>query len=126
MRFLVFTMVVLIGLSAKSQDLSSPEATFRTLMISIQTEDINLYKSCWVEDRTEKEGLLNALIDNPSKWQQLKSKFNGPQELTDVDFLDKKTGSWFIANITAIESESNPIGTISMILINDQWKMYSW
>ena len=126
MRFLVFTMVVLIGLSAKSQDLSSPETTFRTLMISIQTEDINLYKSCWVEDRTEKEGLLNALIDNPSKWQQLKSKFNGPQELTDVDFLDKKTGSWFIANITAIESESNPIGTISMILINDQWKMYSW
>lgn len=85
-----------------------------------------MYKSCWVEDRTEKEGLLKALIDNPSKWQELKSKFNGPQELTDVDFLDKKTGTWFIANITAIESESKPIGTISMILVNDQWKMYSW
>ncbi len=85
-----------------------------------------MFKECWVEDRADKEGMFASLSEDPSKWQELKDKFSGPQELTQMDFVDNKVGSWFISDITALESESNPIGKISMLLINDQWKMYSW
>lgn len=126
MRFYLTFFLLLSTLVSYSQDYSTPEDTFRTLLISIQTEDLNMFKECWVEDRADKEGMFAALSEDPSKWQELKDKFSGPQELTQMDFVDNKVGSWFISDVSALESESNPIGKISMLLINDQWKMYSW
>lgn len=124
MKTFALSLAVLMGSVIFAQDLSTPESTFKTLLTAIENQDLELYKRCWVEESLEGEGMYTNLKTDPDLWEELKAIFHGPQTLKETEPMAGATK--FKTTVIAPEAEGGGIGTITMILEGEEWRMYRW
>lgn len=124
MKGFILSLTILASVFAQAQDFSTPQNTFETLLKAIQNEDLELYRQCWADESLEDEGMYTDFKEDPQLWEELHGIFKGPQSLkqNQPDPEAKK----FTTTIVAPEGEGGGIGSITMILVGDEWKMHNW
>jgi hypothetical protein len=121
----LLALLLILGCKSKSR-FSSPEETFATLVEAIQNKNLDLYRSCWDPTRVEREGSISKLESNPELWEELQGIFKGPQNLKS-EVEDRRLGADKARfNVEAPEAEGGGIGTLTMVKLDGEWKLYTW
>jgi hypothetical protein len=108
-------------------DLSSPEATFQTMVNAIDAQDIDSYAQCWHETRANNDGMVLLLKTEPQLWNGLKTMFH-----TDSKLIDRSEGEldgYKVAQFEVITpgiENGDRISSVALTEVNGEWKMYHW
>lgn len=125
---ILFSTLILLTFATCSGGTSnqpSPQTTFEALVTAIKARDLDAYTQCWYPERMDKEGEVARIKEEPETWDELVRAFQGSLTLVETGEKeeDGKAMKRFHVNSPDVE---DGIGTITMILSDGKWLMYSW